>query len=95
MNFSELLKSLDYTDEQISKIVDEMKIKKLYISTEENLLKRYNKLKGQKEKLDNQLKAAYKTIADLKKNNDDNEILQQIIKQHENTKKILKQILEI
>ena len=53
-------------------------------------LKRYNKLKGQKEDLDEQLKTANTTIGELKKNNKDNEALQNTIKEHETTIETLK-----
>lgn len=86
----ELLKKLGFTEEQIQKIIGGMKENKIYTTKEENIEERYNKLKGQKEDIEGQLKTANGTIKDLKQNNGDNEELQKTIKQHENTIKTLK-----
>ncbi|WP_312288579.1 phage scaffolding protein, partial [Terrisporobacter sp.] len=51
----------------------------------ENADERYSKMKGKKEEFEGQLKTANDTIADLKKNNTDNETLQNTIKDHEAT----------
>lgn len=85
MKLSEILKAQGLTDEQISKITASMKENKIYETTLEKADERYTKLKGQKEDLEGQLKTANDTIADLKKNNADNETLQNTIKDHEAT----------
>ncbi|MGL4730334.1 MAG: phage scaffolding protein [Clostridium sp.] len=90
MNFEELLKAQGFTDEQVQAIVKAMNKEKIYTTTLENVEERYNKLKGQKEDAESQLSTANNTIKDLKKNNVDNEELQNTIKQHENTIKTLK-----
>lgn len=86
----ELLKKLGFTDEQIQKVIGGMKKNKIYITKEENIEERYNKLKCQKEDLEGQLNTANSTIKDLKKNNANNEELQKIIKEHETTIATLK-----
>ena len=90
MNLEELLKAQGLTDEQIKSVMGAMKKEKIYTTTLENAEDRYNKLKGQKEDLEGQLKTSNNTIKDLKKNNADNEELQKTIKQHEDTIKTLK-----
>lgn len=90
MKFEEILKAQGLTDEQIKVVIGAMKKEKIYTTTLENAEERYNKLKGQKEDLDEQIKTANNTIKDLKKNNVDNEELQKTIKQHEDTIKTLK-----
>ncbi|ELC8386677.1 phage scaffolding protein [Clostridium perfringens] len=90
MKFEELLKAQGLADEQIKAVMGAMKKEKIYTTTLENAEERYNKLKGQKEDLDEQIKIANNTIKDLKKNNVDNEELQKTIKQHEDTIKTLK-----
>ena len=90
MKFEELLKAQGLSDEQISAITKAMGKEKIYTTTLENAEERYNKLKAQKENLDEQLKTTDETIKDLKKNNVDNEELQKTIKQHEDTIKNLK-----
>ncbi|MDK0734978.1 phage scaffolding protein [Clostridium perfringens] len=90
MKFEELLKAQGLTDEQIKAVMGAMKKEKIYTTTLENAEERYNKLKGQKEDLDEQIKTANNKIKDLKKNNVDNEELQKTIKQHEDTIKTLK-----
>lgn len=90
MKFKEILKNQGLTDEQISSIEKEMKDNKIYTTSLENADERYTKLKGQKEDLDEQLKTANTTIGVLKKNNKDNETLQQTIKDHEATIETLK-----
>ncbi|ELC8464955.1 phage scaffolding protein [Clostridium perfringens] len=90
MKFEELLKAQGLTDEQIKAIIGAMKKEKIYTTTIENAEDRYNKLKGQKDDLEGQLKTSNETIKELKKNNADNEELQKTIKQHEETIKTLK-----
>ena len=90
MNFEELLKAQGLNDEQIKSVIGAMKKEKIYTTNLENIEDRYNKLKGQKEDLEEQLNTANNTIKDLKKNNADNEELQKTIKQHEDTIKTQK-----
>lgn len=90
MNLEEILKAQGLTDEQIKSVMGAMKKEKIYTTTLENAEERYNKLKGQKDDLEGQLKTSNDTIKDLKKNNADNEELQKTIKQHEDTIKTLK-----
>lgn len=90
MKFEELLKAQGLTDEQIKAVMGAMKKEKIYTTTLENAEDRYNKLKGQKDDLEGQLKTSNETIKELKKNNADNEELQKTIKQHEETIKTLK-----
>ena len=85
MNFEELLKAQGLNDEQSKSIIGAMKKEKIYTTNLENIEDRYNKLKSQKEDLEEQLNTANNTIKDLKKNNADNEELQKTIKQHEYT----------
>ena len=90
MGFKELLKAQSLTDEQINNITAKMKEEKIYTTSLENADERYTKLKGQKADLDEQIKAANTTITELKKNNKDNEALQQTIQDHEATIENLK-----
>ena len=90
MEFKELLKAQNLTDEQINNITAKMKEEKIYTTSLENADERYTKLKGQKADLDEQIKTANATIEDLKKNNKDNEALQKTIQDHETTIENLK-----
>ncbi|MGG7077376.1 phage scaffolding protein [Clostridium sardiniense] len=90
MNLEELLKAQGLDDNQIKSVMGAMKKEKIYTTTLENAEERYNKLKGQKDDLEGQLKTSNDTIKDLKKNNANNEELQKTIKQHEDTIKTLK-----
>ena len=90
MEFKELLKAQNLTDEQINNITAKMKEEKIYTTSLENADERYTKLKGQKADLDEQIKTANATIEDLKKNNKDNEALQKAIQEHETTIENLK-----
>lgn len=91
MKFEEILKSQGLTEEQIKAVTGAMKKEKIYTTNLENADERYNKLKGQKEDLEGQLKTSNDTIKDLKKNNADNETLQKTIKEHETTIATLKE----
>ncbi len=90
MNFNDILKAQNLTDEQINNITAKMKEEKIYTTSLENADERYTKLKGQKADLDEQIKTANATIEDLKKNNKDNEALQKTIQDHETTIENLK-----
>ena len=72
MTLSEILKSLELSDEQIQTIESEMKANKIFTTNEENLDIRYNKLKGDYDGNAQKLKEANKLIEDLKKNTTDN-----------------------
>lgn len=76
MEFKEFLKLQGLSDEQINKILSDMKENKIYTTTEENMDIRYNKLKEQKEQLEDDLKEANKTLDKVKKDNKDIESLQ-------------------
>ncbi|MBB6622239.1 phage scaffolding protein [Clostridium gasigenes] len=86
----ELLKAQGLTAEQIKVVMAGMVTNKIYTTSLENADERYNKLKGQKEDAEEQLKTANTTMTDLKKNNKDNETLQATIKTHEGTIATLK-----
>lgn len=90
MDFKELLKAQGLDDKQIDAVVKAMSKEKIYTTTEENIEERYNKLKTQKEELENNYKSANDTIADLKKSNKDVEDLQSKIKEYEETSKTQK-----
>ena len=90
MNFNEILKAQNLTDEQINNITAKMKEEKIYTTSLENADERYTKLKIQKADLDEQIKTANTTITELKKNNKDNEALQKTIQDHETTIENLK-----
>lgn len=85
MTLAELLKAQGLTDEQITAITGEMTKNKIYTTSEENIDIRYSKLKTERDDLKGKLDTADGTIADLKKNNADNETLQGTIKTHEET----------
>ncbi|MEG1495268.1 MAG: phage scaffolding protein [Bacilli bacterium] len=85
MKMEELLKAQGLTDEQVKSVMAGMATNKIYTTSLENADERYTKLKGQKEDAEEQLKTANTTVADLKKNNKDNETLQATIKAHEDT----------
>lgn len=85
MKLIDILKAQGLTDEQISKITASMKENKVYETSLENADERYSKMKTKKEDFEEQLKTANNTITDLKKNNADNETLQNTIKEHEAT----------
>lgn len=90
MKLEEILKANGVTDEQINKIKDSMKDNKVYETSLENADDEYSKLKTEKEDLEGLLNKANTTIGDLKKDNKDNETLQQTIKDHEATIETLK-----
>ena len=85
MKFAELLKAQGLTDEQITAITGEMTKNKIYTTNEEKIEERYDKVKLERDDLKGKLATADTTIADLKKNNADNVILQGTIKTHETT----------
>lgn len=90
MNLKELLEKQGLSEEQVNNILQGMKDNKIYITALENADERYKKLKEQKEDVEGELEVANTTIKDLKKNNADNEGLQNTIKDHESTIETLK-----
>ena len=83
MNFTEILKAQNLTDEQIVKISAEMKSNKIYLASEENLDVRYNKLKLESEQNAQELAKSQALITELQKGNKGNEELQAKIKGYE------------
>ena len=83
MNFTEILKAQNLTDEQIVKISAEMKSNKIYLASEENLDVRYNKLKLESEQANQELAKSQALITELQKSNKGNEELQAKVKGYE------------
>ena len=83
MNFTEILKAQNLTDEQIVQISAEMKSNKIYLASEENLDVRYNKLKLESEQNAQELAKSQALITELQKGNKGNEELQSKIKGYE------------
>lgn len=83
MNFTEILKAQNLTDEQIVKISAEMKSNKIYLASEENLDVRYNKLKLESEQNAQELAKSQALITELQKGNKGNEELQAKVKGYE------------
>ena len=83
MNFTEILKAQNLTDEQIVKISAEMKSNKIYLASEENIDVRYNKLKLESEQANQELAKSQALIAELQKGNKGNEELQAKVKGYE------------
>ena len=83
MNFTEILKAQNLTDEQIVKISVEMKSNKIYLASEENLDVRYNKLKLESEQANQELAKSQALITELQKGNKGNEELQAKVKGYE------------
>ena len=69
MNFTEILKAQNLTDEQIVKISAEMKSNKIYLASEENLDVRYNKLKLESEQANQELAKSQALITELQNGN--------------------------
>lgn len=74
--FKEFLKSQGVEDAKVETIANGLAGAKIYLSAEEKIDERYQKLKGKNELLDEQLKTANGTIETLKKGNGSNEDLQ-------------------
>ena len=83
MNFTEILKAQNLTDEQIVKISAEMKSNKIYLASEENLDVRYNKLKLESEQANQERTKSQALITELQKGNKGNEELQAKVKGYE------------
>lgn len=89
--FKKFLKEQGLEDTQIKTIVEAMPGAHIYLASEEKLDERYQKLKGQKELLDEQLKGANKTIETLKKDNGSNEDLQKEVQKYKDANKDLQE----
>ena len=76
----EILKNNGLNEDQITNILNSMKESKVYTTKHENIDERYNKLKTQKTELEAQIKERDTQLADLSKNNKDNEDLLNQIK---------------
>ena len=83
MNFTEILKAQNLTDEQIVQISAEMKSNKIYLASEENLDVRYNKLKLESEQANQELAKSQALITELQKGKKGNEELQAKVKGYE------------
>ena len=83
MTLAELLKAKGLDDATINTIMEEMKANKIFTAGEENLDVRYGKLKTDHEGMTKQLGEANDLIAELKKSNKGNEVLQQRITDYE------------
>lgn len=83
------LKSQGLEDAQIEKVANGLAGAKIYLSANENIDTRYEKLKGQKELLGEQLKAANTTIDTLKKDNGSNGELLAEVKKYKDANKDL------
>ena len=90
MKFEELLKAQGLSDEQISAITKAMGKEKIYTTTLENAEERYNKLKAQKENLDEQLKTTDETLKKIKNNNISKEEHEKALADRDNTIKQIK-----
>ncbi|MGL4697123.1 phage scaffolding protein [Enterococcus larvae] len=77
MKFKEYLVSKGLTDEQATAVVDGMPEQKFYLASEEKLDERYDKLKQQKEQLDEQLTSNQTELNSLKESAKGNEELTQ------------------
>lgn len=79
----DLLKEYLGDDAKVSEFMDKMKESKIYVSGEENIDTRYSKLKEDFEALSSKSKESESLIEQLKKNNGDNQTLQDQIKEYE------------
>lgn len=87
--FKAFLKTQGLEDTVIEKVVNGLAGVKIYLSANEKIDTRYEKLKGQKELLDDQLKTANETIDTLKKDNGSNADLQAEVKKYKDANKDL------
>ena len=85
MTLQEILKSQGLTEEQVTKIVGEMKQNKIFTASEENLDVRYGKLKTDHDALTQKASESEKLIAELQKASKDNEGIQTKIAEYEAT----------
>lgn len=83
MTLQEILKAQGLTDEQIAKVMGEMKQNKIFTASEENLDTRYGKLKTDHDTTTKQLTEAQTLIEQMKKDAGDNSALQTKITDYE------------
>jgi len=83
MTLEEILKSQGLNEEQVSKVVGEMKQNKIFTADEENLGIRYRKLKEDHDSQSAQYAEAQKLIEEMKKSSQGNEALQSKITAYE------------
>lgn len=83
MTLTEILKSQGLNDDQVQKIVGEMKQNKIFTASEENLDIRYGKLKTDFESLTKQHGESTALIEQMKKDNAGNEAMQGKIAEYE------------
>lgn len=83
MTLQEILKSQGLSEEQIQKIVGEMKQNKIFTASEENLDIRYGKLKTDFDSLTKQHGESTALIEQMKKDNAGNEAMQGKISEYE------------
>ena len=85
MNFNELVKKYVTDDAKSQAFLDEMKASKFYLSSEENLDKRYNKLKSDNDALNAEHTKSLELIEQLKQGSADNQAMQARIAEYEKT----------
>lgn len=90
MKFEELLKNYLADDEKVAEFVSAMKENKIFLASEENLDKRYSKLKEQSDAKDAEHQEALNLIEELKQANVGSEELQTKIAEYEETINTLK-----
>lgn len=83
MQFNEILAAQNLTEEQINAITAAMKENKIYLTEEENLSLRYNKLKEDKGAVEAEYAKAQELIKTLQDSAKDNEDFQSKIKEYE------------
>lgn len=83
MTLQELLKAQGLTDDQVKKVMDQMKQNKIFTASEENLDTRYGKLKTDHEGVTRELTEAQALIEQMKKDAGDNTALQTRITDYE------------
>ena len=94
MTINEILKAAGVNDDTIQKVLDDMKVNKIFTASEENLDIRYGKLKTQHEGTEKQLNEANALIETLKKSTKGQEDAQQKITAYEQQVQQLQQELE-
>lgn len=85
MTLQEILKAQGLSDDQITKVIGDMKQNKIFTANEENLDVRYGKLKTDHDALTAKHSESEKLIAELQKASKDNESVQKKIAEYEST----------